>query len=201
MASITSYLSERLKLTVNQTKSAVDRPWKRTFLSYSMTWHRKPRLTVAEKAVARLKANLKTIFRRGRGKSIQATIEETTPKLRGWITYFRLLGSKRHLRGTGRMAAAETAAHSLEAVEAPLYASKEPDAAGIIGGDCMAVCHKRPRPLVECRGRAYEQSCSEILLRQTGTGITHEPVPPTSTCFMNRRVRNRTYGGVGGRRA
>ena len=23
-------------------------------------------------------------------------------------------------------------------------------------GDCMAVCHKRPRPLVECRGRAYE---------------------------------------------
>ena len=89
MASITGYLSERLKLTVNQTKSAVDRPWKRTFLSYRMTWHRKPRLTVAKKAVARLKANLKTIFRRGRGKSIQATIEETTPKLRGWIAYFR----------------------------------------------------------------------------------------------------------------
>ena len=89
MASITGYLSERLKLTVNQTKSAVDRPWKRTFLSYRMTWHRKPRLTVAKKAVDRLKANLKTIFRRGRGKSIQATIEETTPKLRGWIAYFR----------------------------------------------------------------------------------------------------------------
>jgi RNA-directed DNA polymerase len=89
MASISQYLSERLKLTVNQTKSAVDRPWKRTFLSYRMTWHRKPRLTVAKKAVARLKANLKTIFRRGRGKSIQATIEETTPKLRGWIAYFR----------------------------------------------------------------------------------------------------------------
>jgi group II intron reverse transcriptase/maturase len=89
IASITGYLSERLKLTVNQSKSAVDRPWKRTFLSYRMTWHRKPRLTVAKKAVARLKANLKTIFRRGRGKSIQATIEETTPKLRGWIAYFR----------------------------------------------------------------------------------------------------------------
>jgi len=89
MASITGYLSARLKLTVNQSKSAVDRPWKRTFLSYRMTWHRKPRLTVARKAVARLKANLKTIFRRGRGKSIQATIEETTPKLRGWIAYFR----------------------------------------------------------------------------------------------------------------
>ncbi len=89
MASITGYLSERLKLTVNQNKSAVDRPWKRAFLSYSMTWHRKPRLTVAPKAVARLKANLKTIFRQGRGKNIQATVKETTPKLRGWIAYFR----------------------------------------------------------------------------------------------------------------
>ena len=89
MASLTGYLSERLKLTVNHTKSAVDRPWKRTFLSYRMTWHRTPRLTVAKKAVDRLKANLKTIFRRGRGKSIQATIEETTPKLRGWSAYSR----------------------------------------------------------------------------------------------------------------
>ncbi len=89
MASITGYLSERLKLTVNQAKSAVDRPWKRTFLSYSMTWHRKPRLTVARKAVGRLKAGLKVTFRRGRGRNIRTTIEETTPKLRGWINYFR----------------------------------------------------------------------------------------------------------------
>ena len=89
MASITGYLSERLKLTVNQSKSALDRPWKRTFLSYSMTSHHKPRLTVAKKAADRLKANLKTTFRRGRGQNIQTTIEETTPKLRGWITYFR----------------------------------------------------------------------------------------------------------------
>jgi len=89
MASITGYLSARLRLTVNRGKSAVDRPWKRTFLSYSMTWHRKPRLTVAKKAVARLKANLKTIFRRGKGKRLQTTIEEMTPKLRGWLNYFR----------------------------------------------------------------------------------------------------------------
>jgi len=89
MASLTAYLSKRLKLQINRSKSAVDRPWRRTFLSYSMTWHRKPRLTVAKKAVDRLRANLKAIFRQGKGKSIQATIEETTPKLRGWIAYFR----------------------------------------------------------------------------------------------------------------
>lgn len=89
MASISQYLSERLKLTVNQAKSAVGRPWKRSFLSYSMTWHRKPRLTVAGKAVVRFKAGLKKIFRRGKGKNIRTTVEEMTPKLRGWVIYFR----------------------------------------------------------------------------------------------------------------
>ena len=89
MGSISHYLSERLKLTVNLTKSAVDRPWKRTFLSYSMTRHRRPRLTVARKAVDRLKANLKAVFRRGKGKNIRTTVEEATPKLRGWVNYFR----------------------------------------------------------------------------------------------------------------
>ncbi|MDQ1278723.1 MAG: RNA-directed polymerase [Thermodesulfobacteriota bacterium] len=89
MVAISNYLTRRLKLTVNRNKSTVDRPWERTFLSYSMTWHRKPRLTVAKKAVDKLKANLKTLFRRGRGKSIHSIIEETTPKLRGWMAYFR----------------------------------------------------------------------------------------------------------------
>ena len=42
---------------------------------------------MAKKAVANLKANLKTILRQGRGKNIQITIEEATPKLRGWINY------------------------------------------------------------------------------------------------------------------
>lgn len=89
MVSITNYLSERLKLTVNQSKSAVDRPWKRSFLSYSLTRHRTPRLTVAKKAVARFKSKLKMTFRRGRGMSIKKTIEEAAPKIRGWINYFR----------------------------------------------------------------------------------------------------------------
>jgi len=89
MASTAKYLTERLKLTVNQNKSAVDRPWNRTFLSYSMTRHFKPRLMVAKKAVKRFKAGLKTIFRQGRGRSIQTTIKDVTPKVRGWINYFR----------------------------------------------------------------------------------------------------------------
>ena len=89
MASLSRYLTERLKLTVNLTKSAVARPWQRSFLGYSMTWHKKPRLKVAGKSVQRLKGSIREVCRRGRGRSLRGVIKELTPKLRGWITYFR----------------------------------------------------------------------------------------------------------------
>jgi RNA-directed DNA polymerase len=90
LASLTRFLDRRLKLSVNDAKSAVDRPWKRTFLGYSMTHHRKPRLKVAASSVVRFKAKLRSVFRRGRGRSLAKVIEEAAPILRGWITYFRL---------------------------------------------------------------------------------------------------------------
>jgi RNA-directed DNA polymerase len=93
MASITRFLSERLKLTVNQAKSAVDRPWKRTFLGYTMSWHPKARLKVGEKAVAKLKDTLRKICKHGRGWSMSKTVTEANPKLRGWVNYFCLAGN------------------------------------------------------------------------------------------------------------
>jgi RNA-directed DNA polymerase len=93
MASITRFLSEQLKLTVNQTKSAIDRPWRRIFLGYTMNWYPRPRLRAGSKAVAKLKANVREICRRGRGRSMQQVIEELKPKLRGWLNYFRYVDS------------------------------------------------------------------------------------------------------------
>jgi group II intron reverse transcriptase/maturase len=90
LASLTRFLSQRLRLTVNAAKSAVDRPWKRTFLGYTMTHHHAPRLKVAGTSVKRFKAALRDVFRRGRGRSIGRLIDELTPKLRGWMAYFRL---------------------------------------------------------------------------------------------------------------
>jgi len=89
--SITRFLERRLRLKVNEEKSAVDRPWKRKFLGYTMTWHREPRIKVAESSVKRLKVKLREILRRGRGRNIGRLIEEElTPLLRGWMNYFRL---------------------------------------------------------------------------------------------------------------
>jgi len=89
--SITRFLERRLRLKVNEEKSAVDRPWKRKFLGYTMTWHREPRLKVSDSSVKRLKVKLREILRRGRGRNIGRLIEEElTPLLRGWMNYFRL---------------------------------------------------------------------------------------------------------------
>ena len=88
--SITRFLENRLKLRVNGDKSAIDRPWKRKFLGYSMTWHTKPKLRVAEESVARFKEKLKEQFRRGRGRNIGKLIEELRLLLIGWINYFSL---------------------------------------------------------------------------------------------------------------
>ena len=90
MASITRFLTERLKLRVNKTKSAVERPWKRKFLGYTMTWHKRPRLKVAPAVIKRLKDALREEYRRGRGRSLKALINTLTPKLRGWVNYFKL---------------------------------------------------------------------------------------------------------------
>jgi len=95
MASVTRFLARRLKLKVNGEKSAVDRPWRRTFLGYSMTAHRQPRLRVAPSSVVRFKAKLRQLFRRGRGRSLAKVIAEASPILRGWIAYFRLAETKR----------------------------------------------------------------------------------------------------------
>ena len=91
MASVTRFLEERLKLKVNQAKSAVDRPWKRKFLGYSMTWHREPGLRVAPQSIKRLKAKIKMLCHIGRGRNLGRFLrEDLAPALRGWMNYFRL---------------------------------------------------------------------------------------------------------------
>jgi hypothetical protein len=48
---ITCFLERHLRLTVDTEKSAVDRPWRRSFLGYSMTWHKQVRLRIAPKSL------------------------------------------------------------------------------------------------------------------------------------------------------
>ena len=58
---------------------------------------------------------------------------------------------------------------------------------------------KWTRPLVELRSLAYERCVSQIFLRQVGADLIDGSGPPLTVYLVNRRVRNRTHGGVGGR--
>jgi RNA-directed DNA polymerase len=91
LASVRNFLERRLKLKVNIEKSAVARPWQRKFLGYSMTFHLKPRLKVAQLSVKRIRETLKENFRRSKGRRLDRFIEqELNPILRGWGNYYQL---------------------------------------------------------------------------------------------------------------
>ena len=90
MQSVTAFLEQRLKLKVNASKSAVSRPWERKFLGYSMTWHKKPKLKIAEASRKPLVEKIRKTMREACGQSRQQAIERLNPVLQSWIAYFRL---------------------------------------------------------------------------------------------------------------
>jgi RNA-directed DNA polymerase len=166
MASINVFLGRKLKLRVNGPKSRVDRPWKLTFLGYSMTIDRRPRLTVSARSVQRLKAKLRIIFSQGRGRNLGHTIETLNLVLRGWAHYFKLAEVKRLFEELdGWMDTPKTSVHPLASMETGVHPRQEPDETGINGNSFMAIRYKWKRPLVELRGLSHERSVQEILLR------------------------------------
>ena len=89
--SITNFIEKKLRLRVNREKSAVDRPWKRTFLGYSFTFHKEPRLRVPKETIQRFKFKCKQLLRQGRGRNLGKFIhEDLNPVILGWINYFGL---------------------------------------------------------------------------------------------------------------
>ncbi|MHB1616692.1 MAG: group II intron reverse transcriptase/maturase [Metallibacterium sp.] len=91
LASMRAFLEERLKLRVNEAKSACARPWERTFLGYTLTnAGGRLRLKVTPPSVSRLTSRVRELLRQGRGRSLTHTIEILNPVLRGWIGYFQL---------------------------------------------------------------------------------------------------------------
>lgn len=89
LSSITKFLKEKLRLKVNESKSAVARPWERKFLGYSMTSDKEPRLKVSPESLERFKTDLRGIWRRGCGMRLEEFINKhLNPKLRGWINHY-----------------------------------------------------------------------------------------------------------------
>jgi RNA-directed DNA polymerase len=92
--SVSVYLLKRLKLKVNQDKSAVDRPWRRKFLGFTFTVRRPNRRKVSYTAMREFKREVKRITKRTRGYSIHKIARELRRYILGWKAYFDFAEAK-----------------------------------------------------------------------------------------------------------
>lgn len=92
MESVVGYLTTKLKLKVNQNKSAVARPWERKFLGFTFTKGKEPgRIAVHESRVKRLKEKIKSLTKKMRGGKVTDNIRKLImPITRGWANYFSI---------------------------------------------------------------------------------------------------------------
>jgi RNA-directed DNA polymerase len=88
MKSITRFITQRLKLKVNETKSAVARPQERKFLGFSFTEGPEIKRAIAPKALTRFKDRIREITRQAKGASIETTVKRLTTYMVGWRGYF-----------------------------------------------------------------------------------------------------------------
>src|SRR5580700_11205785 len=88
MESVKQFISKKLKLKVNESKSAVAKPQQRKFLGFSFTSGKELKRKVAPQAIDRFKGRVREITRRIRGIGMTQRIEELAQYLRGWLGYF-----------------------------------------------------------------------------------------------------------------
>jgi RNA-directed DNA polymerase len=88
MKSVSEFITKKLKLKVNEQKSAVARPRQRKFLGFSFTWQREPKRRIAPKAIARFKQRVRELTRRTRGVSVETMVAQLSRYLLGWRGYF-----------------------------------------------------------------------------------------------------------------
>ena len=88
MGSLARFITTKLKLRVNEQKSAVARPWERKFLGFSFTNAGVPKRRIAPKAVDRFKERIRQLTSRTKGVSTERMAADLSRYLRGWIGYF-----------------------------------------------------------------------------------------------------------------
>ncbi|MCL5045480.1 MAG: group II intron reverse transcriptase/maturase, partial [Actinobacteria bacterium] len=95
MASTRNFLRERLSLRVNEAKSAVDRPWKRKFLGFSMYQTKgETRIRLAPQSIERVEEKIRVLTARSNGHGMKEGIGAINSYLGGWVGYFALADAR-----------------------------------------------------------------------------------------------------------
>src|SRR5919205_2758483 len=88
MESVKRFITEKLKLKVNEKKSAVAKPQERKFLGFSFTAGKELKRKIAPKSLDRFKERVREITLGAKGRSMEDVLEELARYMRGWRGYY-----------------------------------------------------------------------------------------------------------------
>jgi len=88
MENVSRFIEKKLRLKVNQEKSALGRPWERKYLGFCVTNSRtNPKLRLHWKTIKRFRERVVEITSRRRGRSLTQIIAELNQYRQGWWNY------------------------------------------------------------------------------------------------------------------
>ncbi len=91
MSSITKFITNKLKLKVNEQKSAVSRPWLSKFLGFTfISMCGQTKIRIHKKTIKRFKERVREMTDRNCGKSMAQIVFKLNQYLRGWWNYYCL---------------------------------------------------------------------------------------------------------------
>jgi RNA-directed DNA polymerase len=199
MASMKTFLEKRLRLKINEAKSAVARTSKRKFLGFTISNQEKSPIRIAPKSVKRLKDKIRELTRSDKSTSIDKRIKALNQYLTGWSGYFGLAQAKsltQSLDGWIRM--------RLRMCLLVLWKKGQ----GTFRNLCKLGIGKKWAGVIAYSSKGAwrlahtRQVCTAMGLvywEQQGLINIHERFGRLQQKLMNRRMPNGTYGGVGGR--
>jgi RNA-directed DNA polymerase len=88
MSGVRRFLEKKLKLKVNQGKSAVARPEERKFLGFTFTFNGGIKRRIAPQSLKRFKLRIRALFRTGRHLAPASLVNRLKLYLSGWRSYF-----------------------------------------------------------------------------------------------------------------
>ncbi len=166
----TRFLTRRLKLKVNEAKSAVARPEERKFLGFSFSTHAEPKRRIVNRRSGEL-------TRRTRGISLEQMMKELAAYLRGWKSYFGFCQILSLLKKLDKWIRRRLRSMNLEAVEAREAAVREATPPGDQSGSRRKNGGQPTRPLASDEQSGPVLRPSHRLLR-----FAWSPSPPPWRC-------------------
>jgi RNA-directed DNA polymerase len=195
MTGIEKFLAKRLKLKVNKAKSAVAKPSVRKFLGFSFTSWEEPRRRIAPQALARFKAKVRELTRRTCGRSLGQIVKELSVYLIGWRGYFDFCQTPSVLRALDQWIR-----RRLRAVVwkqwtrgSTRYARLRRCGVGRVLAAQTASSPHGPWRLANSPALNIAMPVNFFGSLGLASVVARQPHNPP-----NRRIRTRTYGGVGG---